>query len=1559
MGSPSWPLDGSVFGISLLHLLVCCTTMSQIAGGTNEVMRTRDGDNISCTLKMDGQWQHKASVQADYLSRGGEEAPPRRFPYMVSLKPTFGGDHTCGGVLIGPLHVLTAAHCERDIGRNPFVQIGGHFSHDNGSSDGAEVMRAAKWIPHPKWNGKFQDGYDIALVVLQKEAREAVPILLPDGESRIVPNTKVLGLGWGLNFKFSAPDKRWEQTSNTALQETTLKVVDSKRCPLKLKKHLQTRMVCVYDKSQCPCKGDSGGPLIAPDRNGWRNNSGWPGEDLLLGIASIGSGDCRLAECAALYTEVAGFRTWIDNAITKPKVDVAVALRLLWALSALVATVAMFMLFTCAGYFILQGPRGPKYHQALLKYAGVPGIPEYYVGRKDVEEILVQHLTKHTPRGLHPHVAVEGMGGIGKTTIACAVAGSSSLCECYKDCILWLHAGPQGDDENERIRWLGDVYARLDWILGTNVHRILGSGDVGGSPTQDSLIAAINHLFTRKKCLVIVDDLRSSCIWAVVTKFDCAVMVTTQFRHIVASDRRCRKVDIQALSVHESHRLICQASGSGTDCPLLQDLANMFGGHPLALTIGAALWKQTVSDSHPNERERELSRLLDGLRDPYRKSHISIPTEAMLHRESRDNHATISACLSMAIRRLPRSEEESYIVLSILPHGQCASVEMIRSLWNIQESDVLRRLQNLEALSLVHRDNSRCSAVGSCSWGLHDIQLDHLRALSKLDEHETLMEAAEQRQRAFLADIDNFQTIHNAVGKWRLLRFWREVASFGNISRAYRESAQRKWPNFGEGLTDCSGAEPNVHEMSHVHRCAMELMKLLPEGFPKFWQTLSALDHLHGGRHPSQSDLSTLFTLVQFLRFIAEYCTAGELVVRMLAWVKLNGNPHDFCVIKIVQELGCISHSEGQNKLAEGCLRMVLESAKKQLVENHPDIATSLNNLASVLRAQGNYEEAEALYREGLEMRKELFDDAHPDVAASLNHLALVLRNQGKYEEAVELHREGLEIREKVLGEVHPDVATSLSGLATVLANQGKYGVAEALYKRGLEMRKRVLGEVHPDVVASLTNLASVLSNQGKYDESESVCRDGLALGRGLGAVHPYVAGALNNLALVLNNKGKYEEAEKLYTEGLEMRQKLFGKVHPSIAASLNCLALVLRNQGRYDEAERLLKQGLEMRKEVFGEEHPHVAASLNDLASVLICQGKYEDAERLCWEGLKIRKQVLGETHPDVAASLNNLALIFSSKGRLADAERLHKEGLELKKKVVGDEHPDVATSLSHLASVLGRQGKYKEAEVLHKEGLRMRKKVLGEVHPDVAASLNDLALLYSDWGRYRDAEELHRKGLDMKRRVFGEVHPDVAISVNNLAWVLRNQGKYDEAERLHREALKMRRQVLGEVHPDIATSLNGLASVLNDLGKYEEAEVLHREGLDMKKQMLGEAHPKVAASLNNLALVLLHQGKFEEAEDLHRERLELKKKVLGEKHPTVATSLHNLALALSCQGKFKDAEKLHREALELRKEVLGRGHPDVSASLINVAWVLDRLGRCEEAQMLRREGMELKGVA
>jgi tetratricopeptide (TPR) repeat protein len=117
------------------------------------------------------------------------------------------------------------------------------------------------------------------------------------------------------------------------------------------------------------------------------------------------------------------------------------------------------------------------------------------------------------------------------------------------------------------------------------------------------------------------------------------------------------------------------------------------------------------------------------------------------------------------------------------------------------------------------------------------------------------------------------------------------------------------------------------------------------------------------------------------------------------------------------------------------------------------------------------YTQARLLYKRALEIREKVLGPEHPDTATSLNNLAFLLEDQADFAGARPLYESALKIREKVLGPEHPETATSLNNLGFLLHRQGNLAGARPLYERALKIREKVLPPEHPDTARSLAIL--------------------------------------------------------------------------------------------------------------------------------------------------------------------------------------------------------------------------------------------------------------------------------------------------------------------------------------------------------------------------------------------------------------------------------------------------------------------------------------------------------
>jgi tetratricopeptide (TPR) repeat protein len=205
-----------------------------------------------------------------------------------------------------------------------------------------------------------------------------------------------------------------------------------------------------------------------------------------------------------------------------------------------------------------------------------------------------------------------------------------------------------------------------------------------------------------------------------------------------------------------------------------------------------------------------------------------------------------------------------------------------------------------------------------------------------------------------------------------------------------------------------------------------------------------------------------------------------------------------------------------------------------------PLTATSLNNLADLLRAEGDLAGARPLYERALAICEKVLGPEHPDTATSLNNLAVLLRAEGDLAGARPLYKRALAICEKALGPKHPNTATSLDNLADLLRAEGDLAGARPLYERALAMREKVLGPEHPATAVSLNNLAGLLQAEGDLAGARQLFKRALAIReKALGPEHPVTAASLNNLAGLLQAEGDLAGARPLFERAQAIHRKV------------------------------------------------------------------------------------------------------------------------------------------------------------------------------------------------------------------------------------------------------------------------------------------------------------------------------------------------------------------------------------------------------------------------------------
>jgi tetratricopeptide (TPR) repeat protein len=254
------------------------------------------------------------------------------------------------------------------------------------------------------------------------------------------------------------------------------------------------------------------------------------------------------------------------------------------------------------------------------------------------------------------------------------------------------------------------------------------------------------------------------------------------------------------------------------------------------------------------------------------------------------------------------------------------------------------------------------------------------------------------------------------------------------------------------------------------------------------------------------------------------------LCARLTPHLLVRRGPDDASVSDLLDRAGSYFFGRAAYSQAEPLLRGALAIREKVLGPEHPDKASSLNNLASLLlEAQGDLAGARPLYERALAIREKVLGPEHPRTASSLNNLALLLKDQGDLAGARPLHERALAIREKALGPEHPHTATSFGNLANLLHAQGDLAGARQLYERALAIREKALGPEHPNTNAARGNLARLLLLIGHPTEALALGETALAAhDKVLGRDHTWTKESASVTADALDALGRTDEAKAL-----------------------------------------------------------------------------------------------------------------------------------------------------------------------------------------------------------------------------------------------------------------------------------------------------------------------------------------------------------------------------------------------------------------------------------------------
>jgi secreted trypsin-like serine protease len=275
-----------------------------------------------------------SSVLADVRIVGGEVTSQHEWPWQIALFLRAGGRefYTCGGSLIAPNWVLSAAHCfQAETSKNPddwtVASNVGKLSYV-GLPGGATTRKVKRVVVNERYDTNTHEN-DVALLELAQplEGSTIAPQMVPD--RALEANRPATVTGWGLT-RWLVPQKDQQGKVTGFLDGSTNQPIDLSKAQ---SPDLHKVAIPLVDVTQCAaaygaqgttidgrnlcagmpeggkdsCQGDSGGPLMTQTASGeWRQ----------IGVVSFGIG-CAIKGKPGVYTRVSAFSDWIKGVVAR------------------------------------------------------------------------------------------------------------------------------------------------------------------------------------------------------------------------------------------------------------------------------------------------------------------------------------------------------------------------------------------------------------------------------------------------------------------------------------------------------------------------------------------------------------------------------------------------------------------------------------------------------------------------------------------------------------------------------------------------------------------------------------------------------------------------------------------------------------------------------------------------------------------------------------------------------------------------------------------------------------------------------------------------------------------------------------------------------------------------------------------------------------------------------------------------------------------------------------------------------------------------------------------
>jgi hypothetical protein len=338
-------------------------------------------------------------------------------------------------------------------------------------------------------------------------------------------------------------------------------------------------------------------------------------------------------------------------------------------------------------------PRADLERLRAARRYNIPPLPEHYIPREEYLAPLRQALLSDGAAALGI-VGVRGMGGIGKSVLAAALAHDPQVQAAFPDGIVWL---PIGREPNLPARQ-EELYFFLTGQRENFRDEIQGRGFLASA-------------LAGKACLVILDDVwdaRHAEAFPLRASPSARYLLTTRNAEVLQT-LNAQAFSLDVLTPEQALALLADWAGQPVDSlpAEARAVARECGYLPLALAMVGAFVRQ-----NPESWARALHRLQTADLEKLRRLFPGY------------EHPTLLAALEASVEALPQAARARYLDLAVFPEEAAIPLPVLQAFWGplgLDEDDVADLAETFVNRSLARRDEDG-------RLRLHDLQHDYLRA---------------------------------------------------------------------------------------------------------------------------------------------------------------------------------------------------------------------------------------------------------------------------------------------------------------------------------------------------------------------------------------------------------------------------------------------------------------------------------------------------------------------------------------------------------------------------------------------------------------------------------------------------------------------------------------------------------------------------------------------------------------------------------------------------------------------------------------------------------------